>query len=337
MLPRSESYGVFVVMTVLVLGLVTFQMSRSVSSVCFEEAVANGTPPRLTDSCFEILGGWEATEESSEAAPTATEARAAHLMFVALMSLAVAVAVGGGCMAVHLATEPARSFKRRTWGQRCEPAPRLVGTGDFGVGGLAAASGVTAIVGALLWNPTAFTIGWNPYGWNHHLTQLLALLIGPSAISVAVIVAIGHNVAHSDTLELRHLLNARWASARLLAVFGATLSLGILAMTARWRMGEFLPGGESVPTIVALLYGALFSLVLAALAFPTQSRLNSARNAWINSRSGGTGDAFTLEQAQARKAIREELALEWGGSSLLPSQVSIVGPVATAAVTAFFG
>ena len=111
------------------------------------------------------------------------------------------------------------------------------------------------------------------------LNPMIALLTLPAVIGL---VAVGHVVSTRTHLNLQELA---WHGARMRAfMLGAVLALGVLTTAARWQAIATLPGGESVPSTVVLLWGSVFALVLAVLYVPVHQVCGPGRQSGRSSR-----------------------------------------------------
>ena len=110
----------------------------------------------------------------------------------------------------------------------------------------------------------------------------------------------------------------------------ATVSLGVLAAGARLRLVEHLPGAGEMPGLIGVLYGGLFTVLIAALYVPTESRLLTARPLIVEQQAGnGYGTADLERRALVRKELAEQVEL--GGTTRLAA--TALGPFIAAAAS----
>lgn len=166
------------------------------------------------------------------------------------------------------------------------------------------------------------------------LQYTMWVTLGGGAFVVAAIVALGHEVNRRNGLDTRLSVEdyrrANYSATLLLYSLAGTLSLGVLATSARFRLLEVLPGVGRVPGTISLLYGGTFSLLIAALWIPTHSRLHAAQERLVGQLAGRNLDCADV--LAHRSAVRAELAT-LSGAAAPGSLVTVFGPVLTAAAT----
>jgi hypothetical protein len=131
---------------------------------------------------------------------------------------------------------------------------------------------------------------------------------------------------------------------QLVAMIGAVLALAILTTAARWEAISTLPGGESLPSIVVLLWGSTFAAGLAAIYVPVHQRwaAEAARLIAVEVARQLRGQSLpgTAGYRAPELALTKELSSTLGvGGPLktIQGSVSLLAPVIAAAVSSLFG
>jgi hypothetical protein len=173
------------------------------------------------------------------------------------------------------------------------------------------------------------------------LNLMIALLTVPAVIGL---VAVGNVISTRDELELEDLASHGSRIRAFVGMLGAILALGVLTTAARWQAIATLPGGESLPSTVVLLWGAVFALVLAVLYVPVHQLWVSVTEREIaqeikrqlpaDPRVGGT-TGFRAPELALKKELESTLGV---GSALhsLQGSVAVLAPVIAAAVSSLF-
>lgn len=343
--PQSRSFFLFVVVTAITFLGLFYGLQRGEHSACYQAATeapasdALGSLDRLecNDTYVDVRSALErqvsndvqaegasrtaereATFESSGQGETS--ARTWLLAWVGLSSVSVGASLGGASMAIHDIVRHLRNFGH-------PDRSHLKISSGFALAGAA----------FLVLARSSFDVSlsdYNSFQGNIGITLTL-LAVGPALITVAAIIAIG-DIAAYTTPGVDDIAVLRTTSGLLAGSLGVTLTAGTLATGARWEMIGHLPGGEQLPNVGVILYGAVFTAVIAAFYVPTQIRLNDATDTWIETMAGE--DAPHSEEAvERRKALREDLTHSQSRFGALGPILTIVGPIATAAASSVIG
>jgi hypothetical protein len=175
----------------------------------------------------------------------------------------------------------------------------------------------------------------------HWLNPIIAALTMPAVIGL---VAIAHIVATRPGLNLEQFAELGSRMRALVGMLGAILALGVLTTAARWQAIATLPAGESVPSTVVLLWGAVFALVLAVLYMPVYQRWAAATEREILAEirrqlpgpasTGGT-PGFRAPELELRKELDATLGLG-GALHAVQGSLAVLAPVIAAAVSSLF-
>lgn len=173
------------------------------------------------------------------------------------------------------------------------------------------------------------------------LNPMIALLTLPAVIGL---VAVGQVISTRDDLGLEELASYGSRMRAFVGMVGAILALGVLTTAARWQAIATLPGGESVPSTVVLLWGAVFALVLAVLYVPvhqlwvreTEREIarEIKRQLPADDKVGGTA-GFRGPELALKKELESTLGVG-GALRSLQGSVAVLAPVIAAAVSSLF-
>ena len=172
------------------------------------------------------------------------------------------------------------------------------------------------------------------------IPPLIVVLLFPAVIGL---IAVWQKLDEKADLDLDDAEALGSLLSRLVGLLGTVLALAVLGVAARWQAIGTLPGGEPVPSIVVLLWGSLFALVLAAFYVPVHQRWTRetgrlisdevARQLPDESLPGTTG--FRVPELALTKEL--EAALGLGGPlKSLQGSLSVLAPVIAAAVSSLF-
>jgi hypothetical protein len=158
-------------------------------------------------------------------------------------------------------------------------------------------------------------------------------------------------VAIADVLMSRtdlRLAEAGYLGARmrqLISMLGAALALLVLTTAARWQAIGTLPGGESAPKVVILMWGSAYAVVLAVLYVPAYQQWAAKTGRLISDEVkrqipddqslGGTAGFRSAEMSLTR-----ELNVRLGVGGALASfqgSFAVLAPVIAGAIASLFG
>jgi hypothetical protein len=179
-----------------------------------------------------------------------------------------------------------------------------------------------------------------------HMTQIrwmtvfVLVLSFPAATGLRVI---GHILRKHADLAMDDVAVLGSQLRTLISMLGGIVSLAVLGTAARWQAIDALPGGESVPGTIVLLWGGVYALALAALYIPVHERWASAARRTISlevarqvppSETAGT-IGFTIPELSARKELQSSLGLG-GALSTLQGSLAVLAPIIAAAASSLF-
>ena len=313
--------------------LVFWTLASSESTSCFRDAIDLAPGAEAPATCDEEAG--EAVEqalaERDDEAETASalEGRSALLVWMALYAATAGVAAFSAVRSLALIVGLRPPLDRRFAGL---------------VAGAAALVLLPLVLFRLL--PELASERFGPFD-GLHLEQLLLLnpIIGVLALFAAVgLVAVAHVVATRPALGLGELARLGSTLGTLVGMLGAILALAVITTAARWQAIGTLPGGESVPSAVVLLWGAVFALALAALYVPAHLRWAAATQLEIAAEierqlpEVATADGtpgYRAPELELRKELEATLGVG-GPLRSLQGSVSVLAPVIAAAVSSLF-
>jgi hypothetical protein len=212
-----------------------------------------------------------------------------------------------------------------------------------------------ASVGAAILLALPFLVYWRlPHRFTHlghfdnlHHGQLTwinvigGVLIFPALIGLVSIV--GVLMARTD-LRLHDAAFLGLRMRRLISMLGAALALLVLTTAARWQAIDTLPGGESAPKTVILMWGSLYGLVLAVLYVPVYQRWEGETRRLI---SDEVSQQIPDDQSHrgtpgfrsAEMSLTRDLNVKLGVSGALSSfqgSFAVLAPVVAGAVASLF-
>jgi len=258
-------YAGAVVLAAAAAALVFWQLDTSASTACFRSSVKVASGRGTLKGCDKEAADAvrKAVKDRTSAAdgPTAVEARSAltvwMVLFAATAGLAGFTAVRSVAMIAGL--KPA-------WGRR------LVA--------LSLGAAFLVVLPFLLFQvSTGVAAGrFGPFDKLHveefhRLNPIIGALAMPAVVGLA---AVADVLATRPSLGLEGLAELGSSIRQFVGMLGATLALAVLTTAARWRAIGTLPGGESVPGTVVLLWGAAFALALAVIYVPVYQRWAAA-------------------------------------------------------------
>ncbi len=334
----GRSYVLAILLGLSTAGLVLWQLESSASTGCFresaeiagreDETVLRGCESSSFDAVREELaerrratgGGRFVAEGSSE-----LEAKSALIVWMTLF------AATAGFAAVVAA---------RSIGISKELSPRWSA-------GLVARCAGTAVLVALPFAlfrfiPSTLSEFDDLHGpqltW---IPPLIGLLMLPALTGL---VLIWHTLSTRPALDLHDVARLGSRMRQLVSMIGAVLALGILTTAARWQAIATLPGGEGLPSIVILLWGSIFALVLGAVYVPVHQRWAAETTRLITNeverqlaesgpRPGTVG--FRSSDLSLTKELNATLRVG-GPLTSLQGSLAVLAPVVAAAVSALF-
>jgi hypothetical protein len=329
----GRGYVVAVLLGLAAATLVFWQLESSASTACFRESV------RIADSGnTEVLQGCESNtfdavrraleaQRSSAASdePSALEAKSALIVWMALFAATAGFAAIVAVRSLVIGNE----LKPR-WNAglvaRCAGAALLVAL-PFVLFRLTP-SGLSDFDD--LHGPQ---LKWIP--------PLIGFLMLPALICLVVI---WHILSVRPDLDLHDVARLGSRIRLLVSMIGAILALGILTTAARWQAIATVPGGEAVPSIVILLWGSIFALVLAAVYVPVNQRWAAETTRLISDevkRQLADREPLrgTMGFRSSELSLTKELhaALGVGGAlKSLQGSLAVLAPVVAAAVSSLF-
>lgn len=329
----GRSYAAAVLLAAAAAALVLWQLETSASTACFRNSVVLSPDGGKPEGCYKQAADAvvKAVEQRSPAAEesTALEARSALVVWMALFAATAGLAGFSAVRSVAMITglKPA-------WGRR------LVALSAAAVILVVLPFAAFRVLGELA------SARFGPFDELHldkiqWLNPIVAALTMPAVLSL---VAIARVVATRPGLGLEGLAELGSSIRRLVGMLGAILALGVLTTAARWQAIGMLPGGESVPSTVVLLWGAVFALVLGVLYVPVYQLWAAATGREIAEEvkrqlPEHTCHAGTPGFRAAELALTKELEATLGiGGALrsLQGSVAVLAPVIAAAVSSLF-
>ena len=173
------------------------------------------------------------------------------------------------------------------------------------------------------------------------IPPLVGLLMLPA---ITGLVVIWHTLSLRADLGLDDVARLGSQMRQLVGMLGAVLALSVLTTAARWQAIATLPGGEALPSILILLWGSVFALVLGALYVPVHQRWAARTAALISdevrrqlpddpSLRGTAG--FRAPELQLTKELYATLGVG-GPLKSLQGSVAVLAPVIAAAISSLF-
>jgi hypothetical protein len=329
-------YAAAVLLAVAAAALVLWRVAVSESTECFQTSIelAAGGSGELR-GCDEKAAGAVrdhlAQRSSADAAEEASEldARSAFVVWIALFAATAGLAAVAAVRSTYIVAD-----LRPRW------SLRLVV--------LCLGGGIVAVLPLVLFMSAAGVAGqefgpfdrlhWAEFKW---LTPLIVLLSLPAVFGLVVV---GHVVTTSPGLGLDKLATVGSRLRALVGMLGAILALGVIATAARWQAVATLPGGESVPGTVVLLWGSVFALVVAVLYLPPHQLWATATEQAIakevkrqlpeHAKLGGTA-GFRAAELALKKELSATLGVG-GALGSLQGSLAVLAPVVAAAVSSLF-
>lgn len=325
-------YATAVLLAVAAAALVLWQLGTSASTDCFSNSakVARGDRPEgcSTEAADAVVSALRRPKAAAERS-SALETRSALLVWMALFAVTAAVAAFAAVRAIA-----SIAGLRPVWDRR------LVA---YAVGAVVLVVLPLALFRALA--QFAFA-RFGPFDKLHeHAFQWLNPIVAAFTLPAVIgLVAVARIVATRPGLGLATLAELGARMRWLVGMLGAILSLAVLTTAARWQAIDTLPGGESVPSAVVLLWGGAFALVLAVLYVPvyrvwatTTEREIAAevqRQLAADAAPGGT-PGFRAPELALKKELGATLGLG-GALRSLQGSVAVLAPVIAAAVSSLF-
>ena len=326
-------YATAVLFAAAAIGLVLWQLESSASTACFRESVevspGDASPKECDKEAAEAVVN--AVEERGPAMEesTALEAKSALVVWMALFAATAGVAAFSAVRSVAMIKGLKPAWDRRL---------------------IALSAGAVILVVlpfALFWVFGRFASSrFGPFD-ELHLTEIhrinpiIAALTVPTVLGL---VAVADVIATKPDQGLGRLGELGASLRQLIGMLGAILALGVLTTAARWQAIGTLPGGESLPGTVVLLWGAVFALVLGVLYTPVYQLWAAATEHEIateverqlsdHASSGGT-PGFRAAELALKKELEATLGLG-GALRSLQGSVAVLAPVIAAAVSSLF-
>lgn len=329
-------YTAAVILAVAAAAVVVWQLAVSDSTACFRSSVElAATDSGELEGCDESAVGAVRThvaERDPGAAaeePSELDAKSALVVWIALFAATAGAAAVSGVRSIA-----AIAHLKPFWSRRL----------------LALALGAAVLVMlpfALFRLPASRTSErLSPFDDLHldeiaWLNPMIALLMLPAVIGL---VAVGHVISTRDDFGLEELVSHGLRMRAFVGMLGAILALGVLTTAARWQAIATLPGGESVPSTVVLLWGAVFALVLAVLYVPVHQAWAGETEREIareikrqlpsDQKLGGTA-GFRGPELALKKELESTVGVG-GPLRSLQGSVAVLAPVIAAAVSSLF-
>jgi hypothetical protein len=329
-------YAAAVILAVAAAAVVVWQLARSDSTACFRSSVERAaTGISRLNSCDEHAAAAvrahlaKGDPDAAAEGPSELDAKSALVVWIALFAATAGAAAVSGVRSIAAIADLKPVWSRGLIALACGAVVLVV---------------LPFALFRLLADRTSERLG--PFDDLHldeiaWLNPMIALLTLPAVIGL---VAVGYLVATRSDFDLEELASHGSRIRAFVGMLGAIVALGVLTTAARWQAIATLPGGESVPSTVVLLWGAVFALVLALLYVPvhevwarkTQREIAEEvkRQLPATEKTAGTA-GFRV----AELALKTELesALGVGGAlRSLQGSVSVLAPVIAAAVSSLF-
>jgi hypothetical protein len=325
-------YAVAVVLAAAAIALVLWQLEGSASTTCFRSSVelvpGGGAKPEGCDKETADAVATAVEERTSTTEPTALEARAALVVWMALFAATAGVAAFSAVRSVAMI-----KGLRPAWNHRF----------------IALSAGAVILVVlpfVLFWVLGKSSPRFGPFDdlhltEIHRLNPIVAALTMPAVVGL---VAVADVVATKPAPGLGRLAELGSSMRQLINMLGAIIALGVLTTAARWQAIGTLPGGESLPSTAVLLWGAVFALVLGVLYVPVYQLWAAAtvreiakeveRQLPDNSYRDGT-PGFRAAELALKKELEGTLGIG-GALRSLQGSVAVLAPVIAAAVSSLF-
>lgn len=326
-------YATAVLLAAAAAALVLWQLEASTSTACFRNSVDLSPDGGKPEGCYKEAADAvvKAVEQRSPAAeePTALKARSALVVWMALYAATAGLAAFSAVRSVTMI-----SGLKPVWERRFVA--------------LSAGAVVLVVLPFVLFRLFAefASARFGPFDELHlgeiqRLNPIIAALTMPAVLGL---VAVARVVANRQGLGLEGLAELGSSMRRLVGMLGAILALGVLTTAARWQAIGTLPGGESVPSTIVLLWGAVFALVLGVLYVPVYQLWAAATESEIaeevkrqlaeHAFPGGT-PGFRAAELALKKELEATLGIG-GALRSLQGSVAVLAPVIAAAVSSLF-
>ena len=166
------------------------------------------------------------------------------------------------------------------------------------------------------------------------VTYLIVLLSLPSALGLRLI---GRVTATREHFSLGSAGELGAQLRLLISLLGGVLSLAVLGTASRFQAIDALPGGEAAPASIAIVWGGVYAIALAALFIPVYERWAAMAGSQVAlelRRQFHPDDdhaGYTSAELSTRKELNTMLGLS-GALGGLQSSLSVLGPVIAAAI-----
>ena len=329
-------YAVAVILAVAAAGIVVWQLAGSDSTACFRTSVElAATGSGGLEGCGEhaaraVRGHLrERAPNPGVEKPSELDAKSALVVWIALFAATAGAAAVSGVRSVAAIANLKPVWSRRLVALSLGAVLLVV---------------LPFVLFRLLAGRTSERLG--PFDDLHlaeiaWLNPMIALLTLPAVIGL---VAVGHVVATRDDLGLEELASHGSRMRAFVGMLGAILALGVLTTAARWQAIATLPGGESVPSTVVLLWGAVFALVLTVLYVPvhqiwageTEREIAQEikRQLAADEKLAGTA-GFRAPELALKKELESTLGVG-GALRSVQGSLAVLAPVIAAAVSSLF-
>jgi hypothetical protein len=329
-------YAAAVVLAVGAAFLVLWQLATSDSTACFHSSVElaakgsgelEGCDAQAAHAVRNHLAQHNAAEAAGE--PSEVEARSALVVWMALFAATAGVAAVSAVRSVDMIAEVRPAWSRRLVGLSVGAAILVL---------------LPFAVFRVLTELAPTELG--PFDRLHlseirWLNPIIALLTLPAVVGL---VSVGHVVSTRSGLGLAELASLGSRLRALVGMLAAILALGVLTTAARWEAIATLPGGNSVPSTVVLLWGSVFALVLALLYVPvhqlwateTERQIaEEVRRQLLDQASFAGTAGFRAPELALRKELHATLGVG-GALHSLQRSLAVLAPVIAAAVSSLF-
>lgn len=334
----GRGYVLAILLGLTAAGLVFWQLESSESTACFREsaeiasseskAVLQGCGSNSFDAVREEIEARRRSAASGGSVPEGSseiEAKSALIVWIALFA-----ATAGFAAVVSV----------RSIGISKELKPR------WNAGLIARCAGTAVLVALPFALFRLIPSGLSPFDDLHGpqlkwIPPTIGLLMLPALTGLVVI---WHILSVRPDLDLHDVARLGSRMRQVVSMVGAVLALSILTTAARWQAIATLPGGEALPSIIILLWGSIFALVLGAVYVPVHQR-------WATETTRLIADEVERQLAESRPrhgtvgfraselSLTKELhaTLRVGGAlTSLQGSLAVLAPVVAAAVSSLF-
>jgi hypothetical protein len=331
-----ERYAAAVILAVVAAAVVVWQLARSDSTACVRSSIElsatgvgriEGCDEHAAKSVREHLAQREPGAAAEE--PSELDAKSALVVWIALFAATAGAAAASAVRSVATVADFKPAWTRDLVGLSLVAAILVV---------------LPFAVFRLLAARTSERLG--PFDDLHldelaFLNPMIALLTLPAVIGL---VAVGYVIATQGTFNLVELASHGSRIRAFVGMLGTVLALGVLTTAARWQVIATLPGGESVPSTIVLLWGAVFALVIAVLYLPvhelwvrkTKREITEEVKRQLSGNDNADGTAgFRPPELALKRELESTLGVGRALRSLQGS-VAVLAPVIAAAVSSLF-